>query len=406
MLVFGIGNITMQFWSGISTEADSYIAVEKLAADARQAIGTPPDLCVFFISAHHRKAASEIATHLKLSLNARVLMGCTGGGIIGSALELEQGPAISLWTANLPDVTLVPFHLSFEENTHGVKIAGWPEQRPPAEKDPFFIMLAEPFSTPAAYLLTFLQEKFPFAPVLGGMASGARNPGENFLFFNDQVVEEGCVGVMVHGAVRLETVVSQGCRPVGDRFLVTSAERNIIHELGGRPALDSVKETYGELSDHEKRLAQEGLHVGIAVDEQLSHFGRGDFLIRSLIGIDQDSGSLTCGDLIKEGQTVQLQVRDGESAREDLRLLLEARKKELGATRAEAALLFSCNGRGQRFFGAPHHDVGTIRERLGDIPVAGFFAQGEIGPIGRRNFLHGFTASVALFCKTTHQPCV
>ncbi len=389
----------MNFWSGISTEPESLIAVEKLASDAMQAIGLPPDLCVFFISSHHRKAASEIASHLKQTLNAGVLLGCTGEGIIGSTQEVEQGPAISLWTANLPGVTLLPFHLTFQEDTQGVQLKGWPEERPPREDHPFFIILAEPFSTPAAALLSFLQGKFPFAPTLGGMAGGARNPGENLLFLNDQIIKEGCVGIMAHGAIRLETVVSQGCRPVGDRFLVTSAERNIIHELGGRPALQSVKETYGNLSEQEKRLAQEGLHVGVAVDEQLSHFGRGDFIIRSLIGIDQDSGSLSCGDLIKEGQTVQLQVRDGESAREDLRLLLETRKNELGEARAEAALLFSCNGRGQSFFGSPHHDIGAIRERLGDIPVAGFFAQGEIGPIGRRNFLHGFTASIVLFCE-------
>ncbi|HIE66281.1 MAG: FIST N-terminal domain-containing protein [Nitrospira sp.] len=393
----------MKFWAGISTEAESRNAVEKLASDAMQAMGSPPDLCVFFISSHHRKAASEIATHLNHALNARVLLGCTGGGIIGSSLEVEQGPAISLWTANLPDVTLLPFHLSFDENVHGAQVKGWPDSLLPIENSPFFILLAEPFSTPANTLLSFLQEKFPFAPVLGGIAGGSRNPGENLLFFNNQLVQKGCVGVMVHGAIQLETVVSQGCRPVGDRFLVTAAERNVIHELGGRPALESVKETYAKLSEQEKRLAQEGLHVGIAVDEQKSHFGRGDFLIRSLIGIDQDSGSLTCGDLIKEGQTVQLQVRDGESAREDLRLLLETRKRELGEARAEAALLFSCNGRGQRFFGSEHHDIGAIRECLGDIPVAGFFAQGEIGPIGRKNFLHGFTASIALFCKTTPQ---
>ncbi|MFQ5780177.1 MAG: FIST N-terminal domain-containing protein [Nitrospiria bacterium] len=389
----------MQFWSDISTETDTRLAVKKLASDATQGISNPPDLSVLFVSPHHRKAASEIATNLKKALDSKILLGCTGEGIIGTSLEMEQRPAISLWVASLPDVALIPFHLSFEENNHGVRLKGWPKQLPQVEDRPFFILLAEPFSTPTGYFLTFLQKKFPCMPVLGGMASGARIPGENLLFFNDQVVKEGVVGVMVHGAIRLETVVSQGCRPVGDRFLVTSAERNVIHELGGRRALQYVKKTYETLSEEEKRLAQQGLHLGCAVDEQKDRFARGDFLVRSLIGIDEDSGSLTIGDIIKEGQTVQFHVRDAESAKEDLRLLLEARKRELGEVRAEAALLFSCNGRGQRFFGTPHHDVGAIRERLGEIPVAGFFAQGEIGPIGRKNFLHGFTASVALFCK-------
>ncbi|MFQ5950054.1 MAG: FIST N-terminal domain-containing protein, partial [Nitrospiria bacterium] len=257
----------MQFWSDISTETDTRLAVKKLASDATQGISNPPDLSVLFVSPHHRKAASEIATNLKKALDSKILLGCTGEGIIGTSLEMEQRPAISLWVASLPDVALIPFHLSFEENNHGVRLKGWPKQLPQVEDRPFFILLAEPFSTPTGYFLTFLQKKFPCMPVLGGMASGARIPGENLLFFNDQVVKEGVVGVMVHGAIRLETVVSQGCRPVGDRFLVTSAERNVIHELGGRRALQYVKKTYETLSDEEKRLAQQGLHLGCAVDE-------------------------------------------------------------------------------------------------------------------------------------------
>lgn len=389
----------MRFWSGISTESNTHLAVKLLASEALQQLGGPPDLSVVFISPHHRKASPDISASLKEMLGSKILLGCTGEGIIGTSVEIEQQPAISLWVADLPDVTLIPFHLSFEESPKGVRLKGWPKHLPQIEDQPFFIVLAEPFSTPADDLLAFVQKKFPFAPVLGGMASGARIPGENILFLDNSVLREGVVGLVVHGPIRIETVVSQGCRPIGERYVITAAERNIIHELGGRRALQHLTEAYEKLSEEEKQLARHGLHVGTAIEEQKSSFGRGDFLVRSLTGIDENRGSLTIGDMVKVGQTVQFHVRDAASAKEDLHLLLEARKRELGEVKAEAALLFSCNGRGRRFFGTPHQDAESIRERLGEIPVAGFFAQGEIGPIGRKNFLHGFTASIGLFCK-------
>jgi small ligand-binding sensory domain FIST len=389
-----------EFYAGVSTETDPLAGVARLSSEIIENLGDTPDLVVTFLSPHHRKSASQISAEMMQALTPKVLLGCTGEGVIGPSLELERQPAISVWAARLPGVTLVPFHLRFEEGPDGIRLIGWPKDPPRAEDHPFFIMLAEPFSTPAGELLVFLQQKYPSVPVLGGMASGARVPGENQLLFNGEVREEGVVGIAAYGGIRLESVVSQGCRPIGDRFLVTRAERNVIHELGGRPALHCLTEVFEELTEEEKEMARNGLHLGCAIDEQKEHFDRGDFLVRNLIGIDEETGSLAIGDLVDEGQTVQFHIRDAESAKEDLRLLLESRKREMGEHHPEAALLFSCNGRGRRFFGAPHADVGAIRERLGNIPVAGFFAQGEIGPIGRKNFLHGFTASVALFCRS------
>jgi|SRR5579863_693425 len=389
----------MKFYSGVSTNLETDRAVRTLHEEASSVIGESPDLLLLFFSPHHRKNISEAASILMKELAPKILLGCSGEGIIAMAVELEQQPAISLWAAKLPGVNLFPFQLSFEEEPKGIRLLGWPSPFPSSDEHPFFITLVEPFSTPAHEFIDFLERKYPGAPVLGGMASGGRIPGENLLLFNGEPVQEGVVGLCAHGAIRLETVISQGCRPVGELFRVTHAERNVVHELSGKPALQRLTEIFERLTEEEKWLAQQGLQIGCASDEQKDQFGRGDFLIRSLVGIDEEHGSLSVGDLVKEGQTVQFHVRDAQSAREDLRLLLEARKFRLLGSPPQAALLFSCNGRGTRFFGQPHQDVEAIQEKLGKIPLAGFFAQGEIGPVGRRNFLHGFSASVALFCR-------
>jgi small ligand-binding sensory domain FIST len=209
-------------------------------------------------------------------------------------------------------------------------------------------------------------------------------------------IHSGAVAVLVHGPIRMRTVVSQGCRPIGSPFVVTKADRNVILELGGRPALAQLQELFGSLAPDEQRLAQHGLHVGQVIDEYRATFGRGDFLVRNVQGADPDTGAIAIGDWVRVGQTVQFHVRDAATADEDLNLLLAAAKDESTA-QCKGALLFTCNGRGTRLFNQPHHDAGTVARYWNDLPLAGFFAQGEIGPIGGKNFVHGFTASIALF---------
>jgi small ligand-binding sensory domain FIST len=205
------------------------------------------------------------------------------------------------------------------------------------------------------------------------------------------------IGVALTGAVRIRTVVSQGCRPIGDRFMITQAEQNIVHELSGKPALDRLREVFSLLTPSEQRQAERALHLGIVIDEHKDHFDRGDFLIRNLIGADQQSGSFALGDVVKEGQTVQFQLRDAAAASEDLHALLTGERIAHQDQTPIGALVFSCNGRGQRFFRTPHHDAAAIHQEIGGLPVGGFFAMGEIGPVGGNNFLHSYTASVALF---------
>jgi small ligand-binding sensory domain FIST len=238
-----------------------------------------------------------------------------------------------------------------------------------------------------------MEEEHPGVPIVGGMASGGAEPGSNTLVVGSRTYTSGAVGVLIGGSVRIRPVVSQGCRPIGRPMVVTKAEENLIVELGGRPALERLREVYGGLDAADRLLVRSSLHVGRAATEYRDTFRRGDFLVRNVVGADPESGVIAIGDLVRTGQTVQFHVRDAASADDDLRGLLGQRHD---ASRPAGALIFTCNGRGLRLFDEPNHDAKCVQECLGPLPAAGFFAQGEIGPIGSRTFLHGFTASIAL----------
>ena len=390
----------MQVLTALSQLADTADALEEVCRDVSAGLaGRPVDLAFVFFSPGHADAADLIVSRIRERLRPTVLLGCSAESVIGGTQEVEGQPALCLWAGHLPGATLTPFHLEYVEAGDGVRITGWPDEMPGLEHSPSFLVLAEPFTTaPAEAFLDDLATRYPGASAIGGMASGAHEPGANRLLFNDTVVDSGVVGVAVTGAVGIRTIVSQGCRPIGDRFMITQAEQNVIHELSGKPALDRLREVFGLLSPAEQRQAERALHMGIVIDEHKDHFDRGDFLIRNLVGVDQTTGSLAVADDVRVGQTVQFQVRDGASASEDLRALLTGERILANAGHPIGALLFSCNARGQRFFRTPHHDVTAVREQLGGIPVGGFFAMGEIGPVGGNNFLHGYTASIALFC--------
>jgi small ligand-binding sensory domain FIST len=258
------------------------------------------------------------------------------------------------------------------------------------------IMLADPFSTPITRLLPAITTcgESGAVPVVGGLSSGASQPGNNVLVLDDKIVTSGALGVTVSGAFGLDIIVSQGCRPIGKPVVITKAQSNVIQELGGSPAVDVIQKLPAELDEREQALLSGGLLVGTVINEYKERFGRGDFLVRNILGFDKEHGAIAVGDMPRVGQTVQFHVRDADTAHEDLQLLLDAQQlKEppLGG------LLFTCNGRGSRLFKGQHHDIKTIRERLGEIPLAGCFAAGEIGPVGERSFLHGHTASLAVF---------
>jgi small ligand-binding sensory domain FIST len=387
----------LQFASALSTDADGRRAAQQACRQATEALGAQPDLAVAFVSHEYGPDFAPLVAELYRASGARYLLGCTAEAVIGQRTEIENQSALSVWLAHLPGVSVVPMHLEFQRSAEGGSIAGWPEGLPPTwPNGSAIIALAEPFSFPADVWLSRLGEDQPGVPVLGGMASGAHAPGENLVFLNDRCLDTGAVAVLVHGAVGIRSLVSQGCRPIGRPMVVTKADRQVILELGGKPALIQLQALFEELAEDDQRLVQQGLHVGRVINEYQEHFGRGDFLVRNCIGADRASGAIAVGDYFRPGQTVQFHVRDAATADEDLRAMLTG-LVESGDMPPAAALLFSCNGRGTRLFDRPNHDAAALADALGDLPVAGFFAQGELGPVGGKNFVHGFTASLALF---------
>jgi small ligand-binding sensory domain FIST len=381
--------------AGSSTHEDGREAA-RAALDAALAAlgGRPADLVFLFVSPQHedmQRAIIDVATE---RVEGATVLGCSAGGVIGATREIEDAPAVVAWAASLPGIGVQPFRLTFQREDDHAIVEGL-EDLPSPDEEPVMVMLADPFSFPADVLLDHLNETGAGIPIVGGMASGGLEAGRNSLYFNDEILRDGAVGAILTGG-GMTTVVSQGCRPVGRTYAVTRAERNVLFEMGGAPAMTRIEELYAESSARDQLLIRRGLHVGSAITETKPELGRGDFLVRNVVGVDRDTGAIAISDAVEVGRTVQFQVRDAESAREDLRVVLE-RERAARPSEVAGALLFSCNGRGSALFGQPDHDVNALRRAFGDVPVAGFFAAGEIGPVAGKNFLHGFTASILLF---------
>jgi len=378
---------------GASTDADLEAALGSASAAAHAGLGGPADLAVAFVAGGFDAPLRPALEGLSDALGVPHVIAATAEGVIADDREHEAGPAVVVWLARLPNATIVPLSLEEAQSVDGGAFLGWPEALEgewPA--DATLLLLADPFSFNVDRLMRRLEEDHPGVPVLGGFASGGTRPGDNTLVAGPASYDAGAVGVVIGGAP-IRPIVSQGCRPIGPPLVVTKAEENLIVELGGRPALARLREIYGDLDAATQQLVRTSLHVGRAASEYQDHRQPGNFLVRNVVGADPEMGVLAIGDAVRTGQTMQFHVRDAESAHDDLAALLAARD---GMTPA-GALLFTCNGRGTRLFGAPHHDAACLRDVLGPLPSAGFFAQGEFGPIGRRNCIHGFTASIALF---------
>jgi small ligand-binding sensory domain FIST len=377
------------FASALSQHPIATQAVGEAAGEILERLdGEGCDLAVCFASTHHVGAFEDIGPALRNILEPRVLVGGTAVAVAGGAHEIEENPALTVFAARLEGATLTPVTLRVQETPDGAALTGWPSlDRPPA----CLLLFADPFTFPVDAFLQRVNRDLPGLQIIGGLASAAGSPGGNRLVLDDGVADEGAVGVFVDGgSIEVRTLVSQGCRPIGRPYVVTRAEQNLIEELGGKPAIERLQELAGAASEEERELLRGGLHVGLVVDEHKAEFSRGDFLVRNLLGADENSGALAVGEQVSVGQTVQFHVRDAAAADEDLREMLTG-------VDADAALLFTCNGRGRHLFTVPDHDAGMVENLLGPIPLAGAFCAGEIGPVGGRNFLHGFTASLALF---------
>ncbi len=388
--------ILPRFAASHSTNPDLSRALDEVTGALRGSLAGPPDLLMLFVTPHHAAGFATLGADLRAATGARVLLGVTGESLVAGGREIEDRPALSVWGAVLPQTQVRGFSLSLESTAEGPALVGWPDDLPPRwPAGAALLLLGDPFSFPADLLAQRLAEDQPEAPLLGGMASGGWQPGQNRLWLDDAVFDSGAVAVWIHGAMRVRSLVSQGCRPIGRPLVITKAERNVIHELGGRPPLAYLQELFENQPPADQALMRRGLHVGRVINEYQSEFRRGDFLIRNVVGVDQASGAVAVGDYLRAGQTVQFHVRDAQSASEDLASLL-ATIPPRGADQ-RGGLLFTCNGRGTRLFDQPDHDAQAVHTALGPLALAGFFAQGELGPVGGINFVHGFTASLALF---------
>ncbi len=388
----------MPFAAALSTVEPTLRAVEEVCAQTRARLSGDADLAVLFFSTHHVRAADVLARTLQQRLSPRCLLGCVAESVIGGDREIEQSPAISLWAGRwAKPIALEPFHLVLERTADGPSLFGWPDELTGADRSQTAVLLlGDPFTFPIDLFLRRINDDSPGAPVLGGMASGIHAAGQCRLLLQDAVKDQGAVGVLLRGPLGLRSIVSQGCRPIGRPLLITRAKDNLILELGGKTPLAQLQELWPTLTAEEQTLFQQGLHIGRVLNEYQSDFQRGDFLVRNVLALERETGALAITDRVRVGQTVQFHVRDAATADEDLHALL---RLDVSAhdRKPSAALLFSCNGRGSRLFSEPHHDARVLRAEAGDIALAGFFAQGELGPVGGQNFIHGFTASVALF---------
>lgn len=383
------------FVSALSTHTDWRLALSEASAKVRKGLGAPCDLALLFMTELYAGLdPAQVPAFLKKELGCRHLLGCNSSGVIADRQEIEMEPAVTLLGMSLPGVRLTPFsltparaaQLSGEELLQHLDI--YPTDRPK------FLTLADPMTCDIEAVLRLFNEAYPGAPVIGGLASGLAIGKPNWLVLNDDVCEQGAAGLALSGDVEVEIVVAQGCRPIGAPLTITKAEGHILYELGGQPPLEVLRGVIGSLTPADQELARQSLFAGLVMNEYKSDFHRGDFLIRNLMGYDAESGALMIGSQLRVGQTMQFQLRDAKTSDEDLRSLLERMAARDGHNRG--ALLVSCCGRGRGLYGEPDHDASVIQAKQGPLPLAGFFANGEIGPVGAKNYIHGYTSSLAV----------
>ena len=374
------------------------IALQRALAQVED---IPADLVFLFASDIYADHFPEIVRRVRSATGARILIGCSGQGIVGGELELEDVPALSLLTVCLPDASLQAIRFTPEliinctdpEELH-TRIGLQPTDVNA------FLLFADPFQTDSERLIEMLSHAYPDVPILGGLASGDFEERRAYLFGNDEVYGNGAVGLAVGGEYTLFPLLSQGCEPIGEPWTITKVRnKNLITTISNCPAFALLVDALENLSPELQHRARRNLLIGLAADEYSPTLERGSFLIRQLIGIDRHTGALAIGAVPRQGQTVQFQMRDAMTADLDLRELLILAKVDLAGRQPVAAVLCTCNGRGLNMFGESHHDARLITQEFANMPLAGLFCSGEIGPVGTRSFLHGFTASLALIVK-------
>ncbi len=356
-------------------------AVGEVAGVLLEQMGEQPiDLLVVFIDSAHTGAVEDVSSALLELLQPTTMIGSTACGVIDRTTEIEDRHALAVWAVH--GISSRPIRIDANATT---PTTGWT-----GSDQCHAVILADPFSSPILDMLATAEQDAAGIQIHGGLASGARGPGGNRLLLDDEIFTDGAVGVILDADAKVSSVVSQGCRPIGDPLTVTAASGNVVTELASQPPMDVLKRLAAASNEQDRALIAAGLHVGVVIDETLHDFTRGDFLIRSVMGADPTTGAIAIGADIEVGTTLQFQVRDATTASDDLSTMLSGQ-------RATAALTFTCNGRGEHLFGRSGHDAELVHELTGSKASSGMFCAGELGPIGIHNHLHGFTASTLLF---------
>lgn len=394
-----MGRVSKIFSSAVSRSKNWREAVSETASHVKKELaGASCDLLIVFVSETYEDLdPSAFMAMLADFIPSRTVIGCNSSGVITDAKEIEMEPAVAVLAMHLDGVDIYPFQLNESDIAslkEGSELINTLDIYPPDK--PRFIVLADPMSFDAAKFLHLANEGYKGLPVIGGLASGAVMGAPNWLCLNGVAFREGLVGLALTGDIEFDVIVSQGCRPVGKPYVITKAEGNVLYELAGRPALEIVRELIEDLGPKDRKLAEFSLSVGLVMNEHQSAFKRGDFLIRNLVGFDPDASALMIGSLLKVGQTLQFQVRDAETSAEDLDRCLEGLGRQARPL-ARGGMLVSCCGRGRNFYGKSDHDAKAIQTLQGPFPLTGFFANGEIGPVGMKNFVHGYTSSLVIF---------
>jgi small ligand-binding sensory domain FIST len=375
--------------------------LQKWAENLRGQLQAPKvSLGLVFMSPKYFQNAKQILEILQVHAQIPLLVGCSSQSLIVGEQEVEQNAGLTLALYAMPGADVKASHFTQEQVEEANGPGYWRlETGVEPNKTNGWLVFIDPFHLDSETWLRTWNEAYAPLPVMGGLASGDYSEQLTQVYLNSEVFEEGGVAISFGGDVKLAGVTSQGCTPIGDTWTLTKVDDNIIHEIGNRPAYEVLAETFNGLTPEEQKSARGNLFIGLVVNEYLDEFHRGDFLIRNLLGADPNSGSIAVGALPRLGQTVQFQRRSAAAATEDMNELLARTKRKLGDATIYGGCLCSCNGRGQNMFGKPNHDAEMVQQRLGPFGLAGFFCNGEIGPIGERNFLHGYTASLALFVK-------
>ena len=390
----------MKWASCVSTQETIEACVEEAVASVTQELaGKDADLTVIFVSPHFRTQYRAIPQLVRDRMPVGMLLGCSGGGIIGGGKEIEQKPAFSLTAAHLPGVDLQTIQTDTmnlpDPDTAPSVWHEWLGVDPAT--NPNFIVLADPFSFRAEEFLAGMDFAYARSAKVGGLASGAQAQGGNALYLDDKIYNGGLIGVALSGNIQLDTIVAQGCRPIGQPMSITKCDQYQLLEVDGQPPLEKLEEMVDTLSEDDRKLLRTSLFLGIEMNPMKEDPGQGDFLIRNLMGVDQETGSLSIGAPLREGQLVQFHLRDKVMSSEDLKVMLSRYQSKDGWRDAKGALLFSCLGRGEHLYGQPNHDSDMFKTKIGNIPLGGFFCNGEIGPVGQTTFLHGYTSSFGIF---------